>query len=219
VLFDLDGTLVDREHLLGSALAEVMAVRGRPMTIEAIRSFVGASWCDVYERLEVEDALDVPFEDWHAEVLDVADGLAAAGFAVRRLDGAVELLRRLAATEVVVGIVTGSTRRELAEAADELDIAHLLAVTVGAEDYARGKPAPDAYLTATTELGLDPTRCVAVEDSTVGVAAAVAAGLAVVGTTEANEGTASEQDLGAAHLVSRDLASVSIAELARLVAC
>ncbi|MGZ8495600.1 MAG: HAD-IA family hydrolase, partial [Candidatus Binatia bacterium] len=46
---------------------------------------------------------------------------------------------------------------------------------------ARGKPAPDVYLLAAARLGVDPAGCLVLEDSTHGVAAAVAAGMAVIG--------------------------------------
>jgi beta-phosphoglucomutase-like phosphatase (HAD superfamily) len=50
---------------------------------------------------------------------------------------------------------------------------------------ARGKPAPDVYLAAASRLGVDPTRCVAVEDSTNGLRAAVAAGMVLVAAPNA----------------------------------
>jgi beta-phosphoglucomutase-like phosphatase (HAD superfamily) len=51
----------------------------------------------------------------------------------------------------------------------------------GAEDVAEGKPAPDLFLLAAKTMGAPPSRCVVVEDAEVGVQAAVAAGMAVLG--------------------------------------
>jgi beta-phosphoglucomutase-like phosphatase (HAD superfamily) len=53
-------------------------------------------------------------------------------------------------------------------------------VTVSSEEVARGKPAPDVYLEAASQLGLDAARCVAIEDSSNGIRAGAAAGMAVI---------------------------------------
>jgi beta-phosphoglucomutase-like phosphatase (HAD superfamily) len=53
-------------------------------------------------------------------------------------------------------------------------------VTVSSEEVERGKPAPDVYLAAANGLGVDPTRCVAIEDSSNGLRAAAAAGMKVI---------------------------------------
>ena len=53
-------------------------------------------------------------------------------------------------------------------------------VTVSSEEVARGKPAPDVYLAAAAGLGVDPARCVAIEDSSSGLRAAAAAGMKVI---------------------------------------
>lgn len=65
------------------------------------------------------------------------------------------------------------------------------AVVLSADDVVRAKPAPDLYVLAAQRLGLEPARCVAVEDSAAGVAAARAAGCPVVGFTGFNDDKAS----------------------------
>ena len=56
----------------------------------------------------------------------------------------------------------------------------MFGATLSTEETERGKPAPDVYLAVAARLGLDPARCVAVEDSSNGVRSAAAAGMAVV---------------------------------------
>jgi beta-phosphoglucomutase-like phosphatase (HAD superfamily) len=53
-------------------------------------------------------------------------------------------------------------------------------VTVSSEEVARGKPAPDVYLAAAQRLGVDPSGCVAIEDSRNGILSAAAAGMRVI---------------------------------------
>ena len=62
----------------------------------------------------------------------------------------------------------------------KLELSELFEVTVSSEEVARGKPAPDVYLEAARRLGVDPARCVAIEDSASGIRAAHAAGMRVI---------------------------------------
>src|SRR4029077_8390304 len=59
-------------------------------------------------------------------------------------------------------------------------LAPFFSVTVSSEEVARGKPAPDVYLEAARRLGVDPTRCAAIEDSHGGIRSAKAAGMRVI---------------------------------------
>jgi HAD superfamily hydrolase (TIGR01509 family) len=77
-------------------------------------------------------------------------------------------------------VVSGSTRASVAKS---LTIVHLLDrfdVLVGAEDYERGKPAPDAFLIAAARIGVVPKDCLVFEDTALGIQAATAAGMASV---------------------------------------
>jgi beta-phosphoglucomutase-like phosphatase (HAD superfamily) len=77
--------------------------------------------------------------------------------------------------------LASSANREIIDLFLELGgFAGSFGVTVSSEEVARGKPAPDVYLDAARRLGVDPGRCVAVEDSANGLRAAAAAGMAVV---------------------------------------
>jgi HAD superfamily hydrolase (TIGR01509 family) len=77
--------------------------------------------------------------------------------------------------------VASSANRPLIELALELSElrGHFRAV-VSSEEVARGKPAPDVYLEAARQLGVDPLACAAVEDSTNGLLSAHAAGMTVI---------------------------------------
>jgi HAD superfamily hydrolase (TIGR01509 family) len=77
--------------------------------------------------------------------------------------------------------VASSSNRPVIDLVLELaGLARCFAVTVSSEEVARGKPAPDVYLEAARRLQVDPRACVAVEDSTNGIRAAHAAGMAVI---------------------------------------
>jgi len=93
--------------------------------------------------------------------------------------GAVELLDHLRAAEVPIGLVTMSYQRFVAPIVAALP-AETFRVIVTGDQVARGKPHPEAYLTAAAALGLAPEECVAIEDSNTGATSAEAAGCPVL---------------------------------------
>ena len=77
--------------------------------------------------------------------------------------------------------LASSANRELIDLFLELSgFGDAFRVTVSSEEVARGKPSPDVYLRAAEQLGADPARCVAIEDSSNGIRAGHAAGMAVI---------------------------------------
>ena len=109
-----------------------------------------------------------------------------------------------------MAIVSGSTRHDIQEAIDQMEIGDCLAFFVGAEDYRFGKPAPDCFQLAADKLGIAPAACVVFEDSTVGVAAAKAAGMYCVALSRPGRPA---QQLDGADLVLDDLAGFQLADL------
>jgi HAD superfamily hydrolase (TIGR01509 family) len=93
--------------------------------------------------------------------------------------GARDLLDRLHAAEVPCALVTMSYERFVAPILDRLPRGVFRAVVTG-DAVSRGKPDPEPYLTAARLLAVDPTECVAIEDSNTGATSAAAAGCAVL---------------------------------------
>src|SRR5207237_5950893 len=89
--------------------------------------------------------------------------------------GAGEALVRLRATHRIA-LATNTARVEVDFILARLGVADVFHATVAREDYARPKPAPDAYLAAAAALGLPPDACAVVEDTERGLRAALAAG-------------------------------------------
>jgi HAD superfamily hydrolase (TIGR01509 family) len=179
VVFDNDGLLLDTEAAWTRAEQDLFARRGRDFTLEDKLALIGTSTTTSAPLLET--MLDRPGEG--EALADELHGLvmaeALAGVPVR--DGALELLDSLRATGVPLAVASNS-RREFVERV--LEGAGLLNgrfdAVVTADDVAEPKPAPDLYLAACSTLGASPERSAALEDSAVGVASALAAGLYVV---------------------------------------
>ena len=173
VLFDMDGTLVDTERLWWEAVQDIATGLGRPLT-----------------EADQPQVLGRPVEftaDWLGGLTGAPDlvGRLHDEFAERvrtgivPRPGALALLDALAQDGVATALVTASPR-SVADSVLAVLGADRFRVSVTADDTARTKPDPDPYLAACRALGVDPARCVAVEDTPTGVRSAEAAGCAVL---------------------------------------
>jgi HAD superfamily hydrolase (TIGR01509 family) len=181
VLWDMDGTLIDSEKLWDISLADLAEHLGGRLGEAARRRMVGsnleATMLIMFEALDLEPEPEALRKagDWLTERTGelFRDEL-------RWRPGARETLASLRASGVPMALVT-STQRELTEVALGTIGREFFQVTVcGDEVDGRNKPHPEPYLKAARLLGVDPGRCVAIEDSPVGMRSAVAAGCRVL---------------------------------------
>jgi HAD superfamily hydrolase (TIGR01509 family) len=121
--------------------------------------------------------------------------------------GALDAVRRLHDDGLRLGLASSSNREVIDAVLRRLALDELFEVTVSSEEVARGKPAPDVYLEAARRLGVDPTRCAAVEDSASGIRAAHAAGMRVIAYPNRHYPPAADA-LGLADAVVESLESV-----------
>ncbi|MEU6926828.1 HAD family phosphatase [Streptomyces sp. NPDC046631] len=177
VLFDMDGTLVDTEHLWLRTAADLAAGLGHTLTEEDLPEVLGravdhtaAHLCRITRTGLTASAL--------AEILSDTFSSKVAAEVVPR-PGALALLAELGDAAVPAALVSASPRRVVDLVLGSLGD-HWFTVTVAAEDTERTKPDPAPYLAAADRLGLDPAACVAVEDTPTGVASARAAGCSVL---------------------------------------
>jgi HAD superfamily hydrolase (TIGR01509 family) len=181
LILDNDGVLVDSEPIANRVLAELLTEYGRPTTYEeSVREFMGGTLGRVREIVQPRLGGPLPddFEDRYHERL-----YARMRTELTAIQGVVAALDALDACGGLPMCVASSGTHERIETA--LATVGLLARFAGrifsAEDVRRGKPYPDLFLHAAERMGAEPARCVVVEDSPPGVAAAKAAGMTVIG--------------------------------------
>ena len=206
-LFDLDGTLIDSEMLWARAIVGWLADYGVAADVNDIAAIVfGHSWLDIHSTiLERFPSLPRRPPERNAIELRVHYSRIATDPQAIVIRSAVQFYRT-AAQIAPCAIVSGSPRADVAAAARLCGIDDVTAFVLGAEDYPRGKPAPDGYLLAASRLGVAPARCIVLEDSTAGVRSGVEAGMMVIGI---DRNPTLPQDLSGCVLTVRDLAELT----------
>ncbi|MER7949262.1 HAD family hydrolase [Streptomyces sp. NPDC096079] len=183
VIFDNDGVLVDSEPISNTLLAGYLTELGHPTTYEeSVRDFMGSAMHRIHELVEERSGKRLPgdFDEvFHARVF------AAFQAELEAVAGAAEVLKGLAAAGVPYCVASSGSheRIRVGHRKTGLDVHFGDGVVFSAEDVGRGKPAPDLFLYAAERMGVAPERCVVVEDSGLGVRAALAAGMDVYGYT------------------------------------
>jgi HAD superfamily hydrolase (TIGR01509 family) len=177
VVFDLDGVLVDSEHVWDEAREQLARERGGRWHERAQREMMGMSSTEWSRYMHETIGLREPPEEINREVVRRLE--AQYRDELPEIPGARAAVERLA-ERWPLGLASSSNRELIDLVLELLGVAHLFRATVSSEEVARGKPAPDVYLEAARRLGVDPARAVAVEDSHNGILAAKAAGMGVV---------------------------------------
>jgi HAD superfamily hydrolase (TIGR01509 family) len=176
VVFDLDGVLVDSEPVWEHIRRGLVEEHGGSWTSEVQSRLMGmstAGWADYLSRL----VLGLTPQQTARVVIDRMRNSYAER--VPYLPGALDALARIGAHRPL-GLASASPRELIDSLLRRPELAGRFAVTVSADEVGHGKPEPDVYLAVTEKLAVPPSACVAVEDSSNGVLAAAAAGLAVV---------------------------------------
>lgn len=174
VVFDMDGVLVDSEHVWDDVREQLAAERGGRWSDRAQRDMMGMSSPEWSRYMHDEIGLAEPPEEINRIVVERMLGRYSGGPPL--IEGAVDAVRRLAA-EWRLAIASSSNRELIDAVLDSTPLGPLFELTVSSEQVARGKPAPDVYLETARRLGVDPTRTAAIEDSHNGIRAAKAAGM------------------------------------------
>lgn len=202
LLFDFDGTIWDSEAAVFHAYRELYERHGHELPVE--RWVQGVGTLDGYDPVDELELLlgrelDGPADPWtRLQHVGLRPGVRAY------IDGA-------RSRGIALGIVSSNSARWIGPHLERLGIADVWGTIRTADgDVALAKPNPQLYERALGDLGVGPSRAVAIEDSTHGVVAAKAAGIFCVACP--NEVT-ERLDLSAADVLVRSLEDLPLEEL------
>jgi HAD superfamily hydrolase (TIGR01509 family) len=180
VLWDIDGTLLESEPMHWEALMVVANHLGAELGPDDHFGFLGLSMPAVHAKIAARWPLGM---DVDAFTQAVTDHYVANVHRVPPRAGAVATIDRLAALGIRQACVSNAGRPVVA--ANLRRLAHpALLFGLSRDDVARGKPHPDPYLAGAARIGVAASDCLVVEDSPVGAAAGVAAGMRVIAWPE-----------------------------------
>jgi beta-phosphoglucomutase-like phosphatase (HAD superfamily) len=180
LIFDFDGVLLESEWISNQHLAQLLSALGHPTTVDhALAHFTGLSGASFLNAIERHIGRPLPDEFHSARKIEDERAL------VHGLDpvtGAVDFVRSLP-PDLPRAIASSSTTHWIRTHLQHLGIADAFGEHVysGHEHVARGKPAPDIYLHAARQIGVEIDRCAIIEDSEVGATGAVKSGAPVIG--------------------------------------
>jgi beta-phosphoglucomutase-like phosphatase (HAD superfamily) len=176
----MDGLLIDTEPVWREAETEVFAELGIGLSEADMLDTMGRGIVEVvahwrrqrpWPGAQTGEPTDAAIA---GQVIDrMVAGVQATGELMPGAGEVVRLVRRLG---LRLAIASSSPHRLIDAVCDRLGL-DFIEVRCSAADEARGKPAPDVYLTAARRLGVSPEACLAIEDSPAGVLAAKAAGM------------------------------------------
>jgi len=177
VIFDLDGVLLDSEHVWDEVREQLARERGGRWHERAQREMMGMSSLEWSRYMHDEIGVPDPPEEISAEVVRRLEAVYRDHLPT--VPGAKEAVERMA-ERWPLALASSSNRELIVLALGLLGVADRFQATVSSEEVARGKPAPDVYLEAARRLAVDPNRAAAVEDSHNGIRSAKAAGMRVI---------------------------------------
>lgn len=180
IIFDFDGVLLESEFELNRLTAELLTELGHPTSFEeAIEHYTGLAGGHVIEVIEARIGQRLP-DEFHARMKEAGGRALAEG--IRPVAGALEFVLSLP-VQLPKAIASSSSSHWVRTHLGHIGLGHVFEPHIysGREDVSRGKPAPDLYLHAAAELGIDIQRTVIIEDSKVGATGALASGARVIG--------------------------------------
>ena len=175
-LFDCDGTIVDSMPLHYIAWKTALAEWNCPFPEELFYSWGGKPVDEIISTLNVMNGLHMPVKQVGIRKEDLYFDL------LPRLKAIPEVVEHIEAQQgrIPFAVVSGGRRNSVVRSLTAVNLLDRFQTIVGAEEYTKSKPAPDAFLIAAARLCVAPADCLVFEDTDLGIQAATAAGMASV---------------------------------------
>uniref|UniRef100_A0A0E0FTD9 Riboflavin kinase n=1 Tax=Oryza nivara TaxID=4536 RepID=A0A0E0FTD9_ORYNI len=178
VIFDLDGTLLDTERATRDVLNEFLAAYGKVPDKEKEERRLGQMYRESTTGIIADYGLPLTVEEYAVAIYPL---YLKRWQKAKPLPGVERLVKHLHRNGVPLALASNSVRRNIDHKLLKLkDWKDCFSVILGGDQVPRGKPSPDIFLEAAKGLGVNPSSCLVIEDSLVGVQGARASGAKVV---------------------------------------
>lgn len=187
-IFDMDGVIINSEPLHYEVDYIILKELGANLGKDELEEFTGMTNPEMLRILKerfgfnqsIEEIIKAQLQRKLA-ILEKSD--------IQPIDGIRELILKLKNENVLLAVASSSPRVFIEAVLKKFGIIDKFNKIVCGEEVPNGKPAPDIYLEAAKQLGVEPNECIVLEDAAHGVAAAKAAGMTCIGFENPDSGS------------------------------
>ncbi|KAI3349745.1 HAD family phosphatase [Clostridium botulinum] len=210
-IFDMDGVIIDSEPIHRQVHGEIMNTLGINISKGELALYAGATneyiFTKLKERYRIKKSV--------SELMDYKSKLIINKVkeeSLEPINGIRELLNALRKNNIKIAIGSSSPRSLIEAVIDKFNLHSAFDCIVSGEEVERSKPYPDVYIEVSKKLGINPEKCIVVEDSHNGVQAAKSAGMKCIGFNNVNSGN---QDLSKADVRVDTIRKIDIYNLCK----
>ena len=215
VIWDVDGTLLDSGELHFDSWVRLAGDLNKPFTRDDFRATFGRRNPEIIRSLFGEHYSEQEVADLGFQKEEYYRAAARSGLSL--LPGVRELLANLHTAGFKQAIGSSAPRQNIELLMELTGIESYFEAIVGSEDTQRGKPDPQVFQVAAEKLGLDPDRCLVMEEAVAGVEAATAAGMASIAVTFVGHHLDNDLIIAGAKRVVKSLEDVQVDTIVELL--
>lgn len=209
VIFDMDGLMIDSEHLHSRSIEIVLNRYGVEPTLNkyGIIQTLGIGVAGNFEKLKKKYKLKPSVDKLTEEKHEAYQNLIPK---IKPMKGLKPLLKNLSQANIKMAVASGESKKNIKTILKQLDIDKYFDAIVSGEEVSKPKPAPDVFLQAVKDLKVNANNCVVLEDAPSGIVAANKAGMKSVAIfTEFNH----EHKFARANAIFNSLEEINIKKL------
>ncbi|WDV47172.1 HAD family phosphatase [Clostridiaceae bacterium M8S5] len=211
VIFDMDGVIIDSEHIYSKLDEEIYKELGINVEKAQRESFVGKTsldvWSDLHKRHSLHDRITVN-ELILKQRKKYLEGLEKNG--VKMVDGILDWMKYFKDNDITMIIASSSPESVISYVIDKFGLDKYIDGFINGDEVENGKPDPEIFLRAADKFGCGYEECLVIEDSSNGVKAAKMAGMKCIGYKNVNSGN---QDLSSADYIFSEFNSENLAKI------
>jgi beta-phosphoglucomutase-like phosphatase (HAD superfamily) len=177
-IFDMDGLMLDTEPMYARILKQASAECRLDLTPEQCFEFIGRRTAECTAMMKEWFGSDFPADAFWTRCREIA-GIVFVEEDIPLKEGVLAVLDHFKNRGIPLAVATSTPSQRARNHLTKTNLLPYFTALVGGEEVPNGKPAPDIFLTAAQRLDVDPTTCLAFEDSEAGLMAAHRAGMKV----------------------------------------